>query len=62
MKLPLPALWALAWTNTVNGACSSNLLVDNYADHANNLNSLKQWTSGENQLGQPIAIVGPVNS
>lgn len=30
----------------VRAACSSNLLVDNYAKFASNTNSLGQWTSG----------------
>lgn len=31
----------------VRSACSSNLLIDNYAKFASNTNSLGQWTSGK---------------
>lgn len=40
-------LKALGLATAVNSACTTNLLVDNYANYANNLNSLGQWTSGE---------------
>jgi peptidoglycan/xylan/chitin deacetylase (PgdA/CDA1 family) len=46
MKL-LGTLLALSWISTAQAGCSSNLLIDNYSNYANNLNSLGQWTSGE---------------
>lgn len=47
MKFPTRALLALLWAGAAQGACTTNLLIDNYANYANNLNSLGQWTSGE---------------
>ncbi|KAH8676890.1 carbohydrate esterase family 4 protein [Tricladium varicosporioides] len=41
------AFWALSWTSAVQAACSSNLLVDNFANYANHLNSLGQYTSDD---------------
>lgn len=46
MKL-LSTLLALSWISNAQAGCSSNLLIDNYSNYANNLNSLGQWTSGE---------------
>lgn len=37
---------ALLWTRSAQAACSANLLVDNYANFANSLNSLGLYTSG----------------
>ncbi|KAH8762198.1 carbohydrate esterase family 4 protein [Hyaloscypha sp. PMI_1271] len=44
MKLPAGAFLALLCAGTVQAACTTNLLIDNYANFANNLNSLGQWT------------------
>ncbi|KAH6713323.1 carbohydrate esterase family 4 protein [Leptodontidium sp. MPI-SDFR-AT-0119] len=40
-------LKALGLAKAVNSACTSNLLVDNFANYQNNLNSLGQWTSDD---------------
>ncbi|PVH73056.1 carbohydrate esterase family 4 protein [Cadophora sp. DSE1049] len=40
-------LKALGLTRVVNSACTSNLLVDNFANYQNHLNSLGQWTSDD---------------
>jgi hypothetical protein len=47
MKFPAKAFLALLWARAAQAACSTNLLIDNYANYAKNLNSLGQWTSGE---------------
>jgi hypothetical protein len=47
MKLPVTIFCAFAWAGVAQAACSTNLLIDNYANYANNLNSLGQYTSGE---------------
>jgi hypothetical protein len=47
MKIFGNAFVALVWVGAAQAACTSNLLIDNYANYANNLNSLGQWTSGE---------------
>jgi hypothetical protein len=41
------ALLSLSWLGVAQAACSTNLLIDNYANYAQNLNSLGQWTSGK---------------
>jgi hypothetical protein len=40
------ALWGLPLLGVAQAACSSNLLIDDYANYAKNTNSLGQWTSG----------------
>jgi hypothetical protein len=47
MKLPAGIVLALAYAGGVHAACSSNLLVDNYANYANHQNSLGSYTSGK---------------
>jgi hypothetical protein len=47
MKLSIKIFFALTWASVARAACSANLLIDNYANYANNLNSLGQYTSGE---------------
>jgi hypothetical protein len=47
MKFPADAFLALLCAGAVQAACTTNLLIDNYANFANNLNSLGQWTGGE---------------
>lgn len=48
MKISLSAAFlALSWASAAQAACSSNLLVDNFANYANHLNSLGQYTSGK---------------
>ncbi|KAH7350653.1 carbohydrate esterase family 4 protein [Rhexocercosporidium sp. MPI-PUGE-AT-0058] len=37
----------MSLATVVNSACTSNLLVDNFANYQNNLNSLGQWTSDD---------------
>lgn len=50
-------LTGLGLCQTASSACSSNLLVDNYSNYANHLNSLGQYTSGEYPTGFPQAIL-----
>lgn len=47
MKFLTAGLLALSGVSIVRAACSSNLLIDNYSNYANNLNSLGQWTSDD---------------
>ncbi|CZR68593.1 probable deacetylase [Phialocephala subalpina] len=47
MKFLSAGLLALSWVSAARAACSSNLLIDNYSNYANNLNSLGQWTSDD---------------
>ncbi|KUJ16056.1 uncharacterized protein LY89DRAFT_102026 [Mollisia scopiformis] len=47
MNLLTTGLLALSWASTARATCSGNLLIDNYANYANNLNSLGQWTSDD---------------
>ncbi|RDL37744.1 Uncharacterized protein BP5553_05177 [Venustampulla echinocandica] len=43
----LPAAVLLWWANTAHAACTTSLLVDDYSNYANNLNSLGQYTSDD---------------
>lgn len=47
MKFFTWALYGLGWAGTVHAACSTNLIIDNYSNYANNLNSLGQYTSDD---------------
>jgi hypothetical protein len=47
MKIFSSAFIVLVCAGVAQAACTTNLLIDNYANYANNLNSLGQWTSGE---------------
>ncbi|PQE05690.1 glycosyl hydrolase protein [Rutstroemia sp. NJR-2017a BVV2] len=49
MKFSLgAAVWgAVSCAAAVKAACSSNLVIDNYAKYASNTNSLGQWTSDD---------------
>lgn len=47
MRFLLGASLALAWAAGAQAVCSSNLLIDNYSNYANHLNTLGQFTSGE---------------
>ncbi|PMD25424.1 carbohydrate esterase family 4 protein [Hyaloscypha hepaticicola] len=47
MKVSVKGFLYLLWARTAQAGCTTNLLIDNYANYANNLNSLGQWTSDD---------------
>ncbi|KAH6675433.1 carbohydrate esterase family 4 protein [Halenospora varia] len=71
MKISLSAAFlALSWASAAQAACSSNLLVDNFANYANHLNSLGQYTSDDGTTtnlkadvaNKKITFTGGINS
>jgi hypothetical protein len=46
----LIGLAAAAFQTVSAAACTSNLLIDNFAKWSTNTNSLASWTSGMSQL------------
>ncbi|KAF4634245.1 hypothetical protein G7Y89_g3861 [Cudoniella acicularis] len=44
------AILALSWASAARAACSANLLVDNYSNYANHLNTLGQYTSDDGSI------------
>ncbi|KAG9238451.1 carbohydrate esterase family 4 protein [Amylocarpus encephaloides] len=49
MKLTIASVTALtvSWANIAQAVCSSNLVIDNYSNFANHLNTLGQYTSDD---------------
>lgn len=63
MKLPVlkGVLAGLGLSRAAQGVCSTNLLIDNYANYANNRNSLGQWTSGKHAIPVYSGLIIAVN-